>query len=224
MHLTTTDKASREEDSQSLEHRTPDAIVAKRPMTQTDFGPRHELEKLARAKRTRSPDGPQDGPVKRLATLSEGHAPLSLLDKASGDQRPVVKQDLKDLKLVNAAKEGRSVTSRPIRSESPWEHYIQRYELNLDDHIYIVSGKISLDTFMVKCLKGPDAEKKVAMLERVQHKSFLPMVECFNFEDAYYPVFPHMVMPLSQVIHSPPYPTESELAAVLGRVSVLTRC
>jgi hypothetical protein len=71
---------------------------------------------------------------------------------------------------------------------------------------------------MIKCLEGPDARKKVAMLEKVQHKSFLPMLECFNFDNVYYPVFPHMTMPLSQVIHSPPYPTELELSAVLEQV------
>jgi len=150
--------------------------------------------------------------------LAEGRTPLALLDEESAGQQPIVKQGAKELQLVKAAKEGRSVISRPIRPESPWEHYIKRYELNLADHLYVVSNKMSLETFMIKCLEGPDAEKKVAMLERVQHKGFLPMLECFNFDNAYYPVFPHMTMPLSQVIHSPPYPTELELAAVVGQV------
>jgi hypothetical protein len=226
MDSATGDNTSREKEPQSLDHRRKDVTLSHRRMTQTNFGPRPELEKIGKAKRARTPDGPEvvTGRVKRLAMLTEGRAPSTLLGEASGSQRPVVKQGTKELELVNAAKEGRSVTSRPIRSESPWEHYIVRYQLNLDDHIYIVSGKISLDTFMMKCLKGPDAEKKMAMLERVQHKSFLPMLECFNFEDFYYPVFPHMVMPLSQVIHSPPYPTELELAAVLGQVRSLTQC
>jgi hypothetical protein len=189
-------------------------------MTQTNFGPRPDLEKFGTAKRARTPDDPErvTGRNKRLVTLAEGRAPSTILVEESGSQRPIVKQDIKELELVHAAKEGRSVTRRPIRPESPWEHYIERYELNLDDYIYIVSDKTSLDTFMMKCLKGPDAEKKVAMLERIQHRSFLPMLECFNFDNAYYPVFPHMAMPLSQVIHSPPYPTELELAAVLGQV------
>ena len=230
MDSTTADNTSKEEDSQSLDRRWQDANLFDKRITRTDFGPRPELAKVGTTKRVRTPDGPEvgrvpkAGRVKRLAALSEGRTPSNLLDEASGSQRPTVKQDTKELELVNAAKEGRSVTSHPIKSGSPWEHYIARYELNLDDHIYIVSHKTSFDTFMMKCLKGPDADKKVAMLERVQHRSFLRMVDCFNFEDSYYPVFPHMAMPLSQIIHSPPYPTEIELAAVLGQVRSLTLC
>jgi hypothetical protein len=199
MDSTTGVNASKEKDPQFLGHRRQDATFSDKRLTQTNFGPRPKLENIGTAKRSRTPDGPEGftGRVKRLATVSEGRTPSSLLDEASGSQRPVVKHGIKELELVNAAKEGRSVTSRPIRPESPWKHYIQRYELNLDNHIYIVSGKVSLDTFMMKCLKGPDAKKKMAMLERVRHKSFLPMLDCFNFEDSYFPVFPHMAMPLS---------------------------
>jgi hypothetical protein len=217
MAFTTGDNASKEKDPQSLDHRRQDAPLSGRRMTQTNFGPRPGLEKFGTAKRARTPDDSERdvGRKKRLATLAESHTPS---DEASAGQRPIVKHGMKELELVKAAKEGRSVTSRPIRSGSPWEHYVKRYELNLADHIYIVSNKTSLKTFMIKCLEGPDAGKKVDMLDRVQHKSFLPMLECFNFDNAYYPVFPHMTMPLSQVIHSPPYPTELELAVVLEQV------
>jgi hypothetical protein len=68
---------------------------------------------------------------------------------------------------VNTTKEGRSVISRPIKSRSPWEHYITRYELNLNNYIYIVTHKKAFDIFIIKCLKGPDTTKKVAILERV---------------------------------------------------------
>ena len=81
-----------------------------------------------------------------------------------------------------------------------------------------MSNKTSLKTFMIKCLEGLDAGKKVDMLDRVQYKSFLPILECFNFDNTYYPVFPYMTIPLSQVIHSPPYPTELELTVVLEQV------
>lgn len=216
------DDSSNEKYPQSLDHSNKDIPISDKRMTRTNFEPRPELENVGTAKRARTPDDPQGvaGSVKRLATLTEGRSPSTLVGKAAtrGSQRSITKQGLKGLELVKAAKEGRSVTSRPICSGSPWERYIKRYELNLDDHIYIVSDKSTLDTFMIKCLKGLDAEKKVAMLERVQHKSFLPMLECFNFENSYYPVFPHIAMPLSQIIHSPPYPTELELTAVLGQV------
>ena len=128
-------------------------------MTRTDFGPRPELEKITTAKRART----LDGRVKRLPTLTKGRTP----GEASGSQRPIVKQGIKELELVNAVKEGRSITNRPFRSELLWEYYIKRYELNLDDHIYIVSDKTSLDSFIIKCLKRLDAEKKMAILERV---------------------------------------------------------
>jgi hypothetical protein len=220
MDFTTGDNAVKEKDPQSLDHRRQEFTLSDKRITQTNFGPIPELERFGTAKRALSPDGPEGvtNRGKRLATLTEGRTPSTLLGEASGSQRSIVKQDIKKLQLVNAVKEGRSVTSRPITPGSPWERYIERYELNLDHHIYIVSDKSSLDTFMMKCLEGPDAAEKVAMLERVQHRSFLPMLECFNFANSYYSVFPHMAMPLSQVIHSPPYPDELELAAVLGQV------
>lgn len=220
MDSATGDNTSKEEDPQTLDHRRQDAPLSDKRKTRMNFGPRPELESSATAKRVRTPDDNErvTGPKKRLATLAEAHTTSPLFDEASAGKPPIVKQGMKDLELVKAAKEGRSVTSRPIRLGSPWEHYIKRYELNLADHIYIVSDKTSLETFMIKCLEGPDAENKVAMLERVQHKTFLPMLECFNFDNVFYPVFPHMTMPLSQVIHSPPYPTELELAAVLEQV------
>lgn len=222
MGFTTGNNALKEKYPQFLDPHRQDVTMSDKRMTRTNFGPRPELEKAGTAKRGRTPDGPEGvtGSVRRLATLTEARTPSTLLSEvaSSDSQRSVIKQDTKELELVNAAKEGRSVTSRPVQLGSPWERYIERFELNLDDHIYIVSDKLSLDTFMMKCLKGPDAEKKVAMLQSVQHRSFLPMLECFNFESSYYPVFPHMTMPLSQVIHSPPYPTELELAAVLGQV------
>lgn len=185
-----------------------------------DFGPRPELEHFGTAKRARMPDDNEKvaGRKKRPAILAEAHTTSPVLDEASAGKPSIVKQGIKDLELVKAAKEGRSATSPPTRLGSPWKHYIQRYELNLADRIYIASDKTSLETFMIKCLEGPDAEKEVAMLERVQHKSFLPMLECFSLDNVYYPVFPHMTMPLSQVIHSPPYPTELELSAVLEQV------
>lgn len=220
MDSTTGDNASKEEGPQSLDQHRQDAPLSGKRKTRMNFGPRPELENFGTAKRARTPDDNErvTGRKKRLATLAEGHTPSALLDEASASKPPIVKQGIKDLELVKAAKEGRSVTSRPIRLGSPWEHYIKRYELNLADHIYIVSDKTSLETFMIKCLEGPDAGRKVAMLERVQHKGFLPMLECFNFDSVYYPVFPHMTMPLSQVIHSPPYPTELELSAILEQI------
>ena len=117
MAFTTGDNASKEKDPQSLDYCRQDAPLSGRYMTQTNFGPRPSLEKFGTAKQARTPDDSERdiGYKKRLAILAESHTPS---DEVSAGQRPIVKHSMKELELVKAAKEGRSITSRPIRSGS----------------------------------------------------------------------------------------------------------
>jgi len=78
------------------------------------------------------------------------------------------------------------------------------------------------DIFMVKRLKGPDAAQRVRMLQRVRHQNFHNMVDCFSFEGSHYAVFQHLPVTLDNIVYSPPYPTELELAAALAQVRPTT--
>ena len=57
------------------------------------------------------------------------------------------------------------------------------------------------------------------MLQTIRHRRFLVDLQCFDFENSCYVVFDHLPISLAQLVVSPPYPTEIELAAILAQVS-----
>ncbi|ELR03476.1 hypothetical protein GMDG_06206 [Pseudogymnoascus destructans 20631-21] len=54
------------------------------------------------------------------------------------------------------------------------------------------------------------------------------MVDCFSFESSHYAVFQHLPVMLDNIVYSPPYLTELELAAALAQIvkglKYLTSC
>ena len=76
-------------------------------------------------------------------------------------------------------------------------------------------GKVAIKTFA-----GRDANRKLDMLHRVCHERFVSLLEVFESDTAWYAVFEHVVTSLTQVVNSPAYPTERQLAAIVGQVSL----
>ncbi|KFY97779.1 hypothetical protein V500_01918 [Pseudogymnoascus sp. VKM F-4518 (FW-2643)] len=140
--------------------------------------------------------------------------------KASlGSREKATKSGLRDLQVVKAAQSGVSVLDRTVQFESPWARFCEKFELNLGGYVSIVADRSPpYDVFMVKRLEGPDAAQKVRMLRRVRHQNFHNMVDCFSFEGSHYAVFQHLPVTLDNIVYSPPYPTELELAAALAQI------
>ena len=164
---------------------------------------------------------------KRKVMASQDHEPEERRDiEPSPESRETAtKSGLRDLQLVKATQSGTSVLNCKVQYESPWHRFCEKFELNLDGYVSIVADQSPpYDIFMVKCLKGPDAVPKVRMLQRVRHQSFHSMVDCFSFEGSHYAVFQHHPVTLANIVYSPPYPTERELAAVLGQVRPYNHC
>lgn len=112
---------------------------------------------------------------------------------------------------------------RTVQFESPWARFSEKFELNLGGYVPIVADlSPPYDLLMVKRLEGPDAAQRVRMLRRVRHQNFHNMVECFSFEGSHYAVFQHLPVTLDNIVYSPPYPTELELAAALAQVRPTT--
>jgi hypothetical protein len=163
---------------------------------------------------------------KRKVMTSQDHEPGQRRDiKSSLDSRKTAtKSGLRDLQVVKAAQSGVSVLDRTVKFESPWLRFCEKFELNLGEYVSIVADRYPpYDIFMVKRLKGPDAARRVRMLERVRHQSFHNMVDCFSFEGSHYAVFQHLPVTLDNIVYSPPYATELELAAALAQVRPTTR-
>ncbi|KFY78643.1 hypothetical protein V499_02246 [Pseudogymnoascus sp. VKM F-103] len=144
--------------------------------------------------------------------------------KASLDNRETAtKSGLKELHVVKAAQSGASVLDCTVQFGSPWDRFCEKFELNLGGYVRIVADlSPPYNLLMVKRLEGPDAAQRVRMLRRVRHQNFHSMVECFNFEGSHYAVFHHLPLTLDNIVYSPPYPTELELAAALAQVRPAT--
>ena len=103
----------------------------------------------------------------------------------------------------------------------PWKIYEKGYDLKLDQFVTVATRKAPLHgKVAVKTFAGRDANRKLDMLHRVRHERFVSLLEVFESDTAWYAVFEHVVTSLTQVVNSPAYPTERQLAAIVGQVSL----
>ena len=107
-----------------------------------------------------------------------------------------------------------------IKHDSPWNTYEAGYDLKLHEFVTVAvrkapqRGKVAIRQFA-----GPDVHHKLHMLHRISHERFVTMMEIFEYQKTWYAVFEHVVISLTQVVNSPPYPTEGQLSAIVGQVS-----
>ena len=107
-----------------------------------------------------------------------------------------------------------------IKNESPWQSLRKVYELKLDGFITVAIRKPpSCEIVTVKNFVGSDREQKVKRLQQTQHENFVRFLEAFHSEGAVYVVLDYAPISLAHVVASPAYPTELQLAAILGQVS-----
>jgi hypothetical protein len=126
-----------------------------------------------------------------------------------------------------------------MKDSSPWESLTEEFSLMLNDSVTIASQKNGRFV-AVREFSGPDAYRKVNMLQKIQDKmqniqdnNFIAFLDCFSFEGSCYVVFEHEIdykehgitywekfpVTLSQYALIIPYPTEQQLATILGQVS-----
>ncbi len=58
------------------------------------------------------------------------------------------------------------------------------------------------------------------MLHHIRHDNFVAVLESFSFEGFFYVILERMNISLVQIVASPPYPDEQELAAILERIDL----
>ena len=148
----------------------------------------------------------------------------------AGPQRLQDRQVLKK----NAAKRKRSpspkrdgVVRRPgirykykgMKDESPWEHYWKIFQLKFDRFVTVAVQKEPLrKCVIVKSFSESDCQEELRMIHSIRHNHIVTVLETFRFEDSFYVVLERMAISLVQIVASPPYPGEQELAAILGQV------
>jgi hypothetical protein len=107
-----------------------------------------------------------------------------------------------------------------IKHESPWKAYKSGYDLKLDQFVTVAvrkaprAGKVAIREFV-----SQDVDRKLEMLWSVRHERFVNLLEIFEVGETYYAVFEHIFVTLAQVVNCPAYPTERQLAAIIGQVN-----
>ncbi len=91
------------------------------------------------------------------------------------------------------------------------------FQLKLDRFITVAVRKEPLrKRVVVKSF----SHEKLYMLHHIRHDNFVAVLESFNFEGSFYVILERMNISLVQIVASPPYPGEQELAAILGQVDL----
>jgi hypothetical protein len=165
-------------------------------------------------KRKESP--PERHPAKRLKKDRE-------VLTVSDDTDPITGH--KELQIVEAAKAGVPVFKYVrMKHGSPGERFQKVYKRELDIWVTFAvrtrSGQKE-EYVMVKNFSGPDAEEKVHMLQKVRHENFVAFLEYFNFDGCHHIILERMDITAIVFAKSSVYPTEPQLAKVIGQVRFL---
>lgn len=134
--------------------------------------------------------------------------------KFSGSVAPL------DLHLPTAVNAGlRAHEYVEIKDESPWKRFQRVYELKFNEFTTIATRKVSpCEVVIVKDFQILNGTKKLDMLRHIRHENFVAFLESFQFQGRHYAVLEHVSISLAQIAASPPYPTELQLAAIIGQV------
>ena len=107
-----------------------------------------------------------------------------------------------------------------LKTESPWQSLQKVYELKLDGFITVaVRRPPSCELVTVKSFVGSDSQQKMERLQQTHHENFVAFLETFRSEGSLHVVLDYIPISLAHMIASPAYPTELQLAAILGQVS-----
>lgn len=103
--------------------------------------------------------------------------------------------------------------------ESPWNRFQKAYELKFEVFTTVAMRKASpCEVVMVKEFQTPEGIEKLRILQQIRHENFITFLESFQLQESSYAILKHVSISLSQISASPPYPTELQLAAILGQV------
>jgi serine/threonine protein kinase len=107
-----------------------------------------------------------------------------------------------------------------MKRSSPWESYEKKYDLKLDDFVTVATRKPpSYQVVTTKRFPTQESKDKVHNLQHLRHENLVAVLDIFIFDDSVHVVLEHMPVSLAQVVASPVYPNERQLAVILKQVS-----
>jgi hypothetical protein len=128
---------------------------------------------------------------------------------------------LRPSKLPTIAESGiRAHEELEIKHESPWKRYEKVYDRELGGPV-TVAAQIAhpCNLVVIRKFSEPSAEKALYMFRQIQHDNFIAALRVFMTEKTFYIVLEHLPLCLDQIVASPAYPNELQLAAMVGQVS-----
>ena len=110
----------------------------------------------------------------------------------------------------------------PVKKESPWNTYTDKYGLRLGEWVKVAGKKPSTgEIFAVRSISKSNTEKGLCQIRKLCHENLLTVHEIFDFDSSFYIVSERMHITLDDVIASPAYPEEAELASIIWQVRIV---
>lgn len=114
-------------------------------------------------------------------------------------------------------------TTDPLRpkaiKESPWKYYEKIYDLVLAGPVQVAVRRTDpVELVHVRTFTNPGAEKALHLYQHIQHVNIITALAAFTTDTGLHVVLEAMPVSLEQVVQSPAYPSELQLAAILGQV------
>ena len=105
------------------------------------------------------------------------------------------------------------------RNSSPWNTYDKKFQLKIKEYVSVAVKKALPDELsVIKSFDEEAAYEKILMLQRLRHERFVLPLEVYNFDQTSFVVFDYIPLSLAQVVESPVYPDQEQLAAILRQV------
>ncbi len=133
---------------------------------------------------------------------------------------PKRKRSLSPLRTVGN-RPGIQIQYRGMKDGSPWDSYSKIFQLKYHNFVHVAARKRSpRKCVLVKSFAAvSDSQVELEMIHSIRHDHIVSVLETFRFEGSFYVVLERMAISLVQIVASPPYPGEQELAAILGQVN-----
>ena len=147
-------------------------------------------------------------PLKRKKAIAPAIAPEGLQESQSA---PV------EFQLPKAVEAGvRAFEYVETQRESPMKKFHRVFELEFDDFQSIAARKAFPHELVT--IKKIATKEHLDILQQTRHPNFVRFLEAFQTEERSYAILEYEPISLTQIIASPPYPTETQLAAILAQV------
>ena len=158
--------------------------------------------------------GPASQPIEKSPSSSKsttGRLQTRTVESRSG---PL---DLAVVEAVNANLRPHEFI-RP-KNSSPWNSYDKKYELKINEYVTVaVEKNPSCKLVAIKVFDREASREKLVTLQRLRHKRFASPLEIHNFRQTSFVVFDYIPLSLAQVVESPLYPNQEQLATILRQV------